>query len=498
MTKGRNLVIALPLLMLIAACQGERGQQITAGMDMVMIMPVTTSSDAARSHFMLGQHALDVGRGFEAIDHFKAAVEADPTFAFAYLRLANTANSTDEFVDNAKMAAQHAGSASEAEQLQIQITQTFLNNDVEGRLRLAEQLVEVAPESPRAWQTLAGIQAGRNNMEDSRASIMKAAELSPDFAPAYAQLGNSYLFLEPRDFTKAEENFAKVVELEPDEPNSYDLLGDAFRAQNELTKARDSYTRAAELSPHNALFLQQRGHANSFLGDYDAARADYTAAMALGRGNEQANFAQWRAYVSVYAGDPEAAIVELNELASAVDGMGMPGPLGIKIGILTDVATIALHHNNFSVAEAALDRRAELMMEQADKVGTVESRRGQEANIIYFEGQLAARMGDYGVAAEKAAEFMSVLEPSNNPRKNEPAHDLLGLVSLLQGDYNGAIGHFDAANPNNVYTQYHLALAYEGAGNSAAAMEIFESLAVNNFNFANYALIRADAIEKSM
>ena len=74
----------------------------------------------------------------------------------------------------------------------------------------------------------------------------------------------------------------------------------------------------------------------------------------------------------------------------------------------------------------------------------------------------------------------------------------MGLVSLLQGDYNGAIGHFDAANPNNVYTQYHLALAYEGAGNSAAAMEIFESLAVNNFNFANYALIRADAIEKSM
>ena len=52
---------------------------------------------------------------------------------------------TDEFVDNAKMAAQHAGSASEAEQLQIQITQTFLNNDVEGRLRLAEQLVEMTP-----------------------------------------------------------------------------------------------------------------------------------------------------------------------------------------------------------------------------------------------------------------------------------------------------------------------------------------------------------------
>ena len=45
----------------------------------------------------------------------------------------------------------------------------------------------------------------------------------------------------------------KVVELAPNEPNSYDLLGDAYRAQNNLTGARDAYTRAHKLDPDEAL-----------------------------------------------------------------------------------------------------------------------------------------------------------------------------------------------------------------------------------------------------
>src|SRR5436309_5129410 len=67
---------------------------VTSG---IMGMPVTTASADARSHFLQGQRELDLARNFEALDHFKLAVAADSTFAIAYLNIATTGNSLDEF-----------------------------------------------------------------------------------------------------------------------------------------------------------------------------------------------------------------------------------------------------------------------------------------------------------------------------------------------------------------------------------------------------------------
>src|SRR5256886_5934275 len=103
--------------------------------------------------------------------------------------------------------------------------------------------------------------------------------------------------------------------------NAHMFVGDAYRAQKNLEKAREEYLRGHALEPRNAVLLVKAGHANTFLGDYPAARADYDSAMALGRANEKAAYAPFRAYVSVYAGDPGAAIAELNRLVASVDGM---------------------------------------------------------------------------------------------------------------------------------------------------------------------------------
>ncbi|NIM48816.1 MAG: tetratricopeptide repeat protein, partial [Gemmatimonadales bacterium] len=383
----KYLLIALPLVVLLVACAGEQGRQAA---DVVIVMPVTTSSDTAMAHFRQGQHAMDVGRFFDAREHFEAAVGADPAFALAHLRLANTANSTAEFMAGLESAEEHAASASEAEQILIQIARRGLDNDAEGQLQLAQRLVEIEPESPRAWLSLGGIQAGLNDIDAARASMMNAVELVSDFALAYAALGNSHLFSEPKDFDQAAVYMSRLVELEPDEASSHDLMGDAYRAQNDLTGARDSYTRAAELAPDDALPLQQRGHVNSFLGDYDAARGDYDAAIALGRGGQRASFAVYRALVGVHAGDPGAAVDELNQLVASIDGMGVPGPRGLKIFALTTAAQISLHHGMFDAAESVLEQRATLLLEQAEQVGTDAALRGARANIAYFDGTLAA------------------------------------------------------------------------------------------------------------
>src|SRR6267378_3174890 len=132
----------------------------------VMKHPITTSSATARDHFLRGQRELDLARFIDANAHFKQAVAADPAFAFAYLSVANTANSLEEFKTNLALAEQHAAGASEAERLQIQMARRGFDNDLAGQLGLGKQLVGKYPDSPRAWLALAGVQGALNQNDE--------------------------------------------------------------------------------------------------------------------------------------------------------------------------------------------------------------------------------------------------------------------------------------------------------------------------------------------
>jgi tetratricopeptide (TPR) repeat protein len=466
----------------------------------VMTLPVTTASDDARRDFLKGLYALDMGRVNDANTLFEKAADKDPGFALGYLMTANSSASTEEFTTNLAKAVELAGDVSEAERHLIMITQKGFENDVEGQLALTEALVQAHPESPRAWLALAGVQGGLNRIADSRASMEKAIELTPEMATAHMALGNSCLFLEPKDFDATERHFQKAIGLAPDEAQPYDLLGDVHRAQGKLEAAYQDYTLAAERDPANGSPLQQRGHVNSFLGKYEEARADYDRAMELenARGTNTAPFfAPFRAYVAIHAGDPDAAIAELTELVSKADAMTVEGRRDIKINALTNNVQISMHYGDFGTAEKMLADLAVLMREQADEVGTDQFRRGQEAGIAYWEGMIAARKGDAATARAKVEAYRKLLAPDANPRKDEAARQILGITEFFQKNYPAAIEHLAAGNPNNIYMKYYRGLALSETGRTQEAEAIFHELADYNFNGVNYAMIRKDVLGRT-
>ena len=459
--------------------------------------PITTISDDARMHFVAAQREQDLGRNFEALDHYQRAVEADSTFAFAYLGVANVSNSLAEFRTNLARAEKLASGASEAERLQIQIARRGLENDVSGQLALAQELVTKFPESPRAYLVLAGVQAGLNRSSEARESFGRAIALAPNLLAAHTQVGLTYLFNEPRDFSQALTHFQRAAALAPNEPSTHDFLGDAYRALNDMPAARREYTRGHELNPRDAGLLQQRGHVNSFAGDFAAARADYDSALALGRGNEKGFFAPFRAYVSVYAGDPAGAIEELNQLVAQADGMGMPDPLAVKINALTNIALISIETKDFAAAEAALQQRVPLMEQQSAQAASPGFKRNQDANNAYFRAWLAARKGEYGAAGREADRMATIVAPDANPRKLEPVHQLKGFIAAYQGNAKEAATHFAQGNLQDPYIKYSYAMALERSGQTEKAKTMFEELAVYNFNSLGYALIRKDVQQKS-
>jgi len=463
----------------------------------VMKHPITTASSVARDHFLKGQREFDLARFIDANAHFKEAVAADPSFAFGYLNVAFTANSLEEFKRNLALAEQYAAGASEAERLQIQMARKGFDNDLAGQLALGQLLVAKYPDSPRAWLALAGVQGALNRNDEARTSMAKALELAPKLFAAHTAMGTSYLFGEPRDFTKALEHMQQGEALAPDEPNAHMFVGDAYRAQRNLEKARDEYLRGHDLNPRDAILLVKLGHANTFLGDYATARANYDSAMAFGRANEKAAYAPFRAYVSVYAGDPAAAIDELNRLVASVDGMGVPDPKANKVAALTNVVVIATHTRNRAAAEQALRQLEPLLMQQADEGGNAAFKRGQQAQIAYLEGWTAARRGDYASAQKQADRITQLLAPDANPRKLEPMHQLEGFIALYQRKYPEAVGHLQQGNPFDPYIKYQLALAAEGAGDAARAKKLFREVADYNFNAVGFALVRKDALQKA-
>lgn len=499
MRRAPLLATALTVVISAGACTttGIGTTTTTASDQAPMAIAVSTQSATARDEFLRGLRAQDVERNTEARQHFDRAIAADPNFALGHLYAAFAAPSLPLYSGHLDEAIRLADRASPAEQLWIRAAQKGLDNDTEGQIVILKQLVALTPSDPRALGYLAGVQFGAGRISDARATAERATQVAPNFAPGFIQIGNSYLNTEPSDPARGAVYIRQAVAFEPNQPYTHDYLGDAYRAQNNLAAARAEYSRMIELDPTRAGAFQQRGHVNSFLGNYAEARADYDRAIALADPVDKAGLGQFRPLVYVYEGNPAAAEAELEQMGAGIDGMNIPNAVGAKIGVYAAEATIALHNKHLDVAQRAVDRLRDLFRQQAAVSRSDAFRRGNEANIAFWEGSLAARRRDFATTRAKAQEMMRLRAPDQDPRKNELAHELLGMADLLEGNHASAANHFAEANPNDIYVAYHRGLALEGAGRSAEAKPFFKRVGGWNFNSAETALVKKDAARRA-
>lgn len=459
-------------------------------------IPVTTSSETARGLFEEGQYLLDVGRGVEAREKFRAAIAEDPGFVRAHFNQSNSALSFKEFQTCLDKASEHLDEVSEGERLMVKINRTFLTNDTERGLALAHQLTDRYPNSARAAILRAGLQAGQNDNEAARGSYEWALELDPDSAGALYGLAFNYLFGEPKDFAKAEEWARKAIAAYPEEAKGHELLGDIKRGQNELEAALEAYNEATELDPSLAFAHHKRGHVNSCLGNIEEAREAYDAGIAAAPPENKANLAVYKTFTRIHEGKVPAALDELASLDGQVEDLGTPADQvkGVRVFVMNSMATAAMHAGLLDRAAEAVAEGNGLRMSIAAEVGTEDARRLQEAACHQWDGLLVAYRGDTEAAAEHADAIAALVENDDNPRKLEPVHYVLGMSALQAGDYAKAAEHLrQADHANNMFIRYHLALAEDALGDGEQAKKKFAEVARFNFNSVGFALIGRDA-----
>jgi tetratricopeptide (TPR) repeat protein len=119
-----------------------------------------------------------------------------------------------------------------------------------------------------------------NEMGDFGQSLRdfaKAIELKPDDAEAYTNRGNAYNGL--RDFGQAIRDYTKAIELKPDFARAYHNRGSTYGRMGDFARAIQDNTKAIELEPDFAEAYYTRGNAYRQTGDRARAIQDYTRAI---------------------------------------------------------------------------------------------------------------------------------------------------------------------------------------------------------------------------
>jgi tetratricopeptide (TPR) repeat protein len=399
MQSPSKFVLLAGVLAIAGACAqqpdaADSGEQQALASAEITEIPITTANEAARVDFLAGQELSDVARPQEANELFRAAVEKDPTFAYAWLNIAFTGATADEFNSNVEKAMEHVAHASDGERMLIEIGGAFTDADNDKALEISKTLAETYPASPRAWVNLGGVLAGRQENAAAREAFMKALELDPNMYAAHSAIGFDYLFQEPRDFAKAKEHFEHCVALMPEEAKGYEFLGDTYRAMGELETARASYSSALEKDPGLGVAALKKGHINSFLGNFDEARADYDIGIENASTFNQGTYAVYRAFVPLHAGAPIEAIAELVSIAEGAGELDVreDQKISIQMFALSQAASIALHHEMFEGLTEILAGLESVRQQNIELVNDADFTRGQEANRLWWKARAAGRL----------------------------------------------------------------------------------------------------------
>jgi len=413
--------------------------------------PETASVEAARA-FEAGRSHLLAGDDVEAAPEFEKAIAADPAFAAAHERLAETYQSLGRH-EKAVAAAERAVAAIGSNESRLAYRVRARAHLLGGRPAEAEkqfqELLARYPFDAEPRLDLAAAQAAQGHNAEAVATLKKAAELDPGDPRVWFQLGKNSI-----------------------------LAGDPARAASDyLVRALTLHTRLGN-EKGKADVLNATGVANQQLGEYARALESYTAAAEarakLGDERGAASTMRNRAMVNLAlgrTGDAEADLARARRLFEKIgDRAGLSDVLN-DFGLLHEgrgayAPALAAYQEALKIRRGLGDER--LLAQSYDNVGYIYYLQGEYDNaLVYWKQALDGRreigekngvvlsvqnMGFLQTAQGKWDEalksFVEALEDSRRIGfKNAEAISLgnIATLSAYRGRYAAALESFEEA-----------------------------------------------------
>jgi tetratricopeptide (TPR) repeat protein/TolB-like protein len=365
-----------------------------------------SSSAGALAAFHKGADLLARGDAVLAEPSLEQAVAADPSFAAAWYRLSEAAETTGKH-ERAVEAAEHAVGVLQGNQSRLGLLararQASLGGDLARAQAILKQLVDRFPEDLDTAVSLAEAFGQSGELGQAQQVLARVAAAAPNHPRAWYLLGK-YAIL-AGDSRKAVDEYlvrAMVVQnnlrSEQGRADVLNALGVAYRELGDLERAQDHYRQAAELRREIG---DRRGYATTLrnLAQIETARGDHDAA---GKTLDQA--------------------------------MQIFQSLGDKTGLadaVNDVGVMEEGRGRYRQALARYREALQLRRELGDKRAEAES-----LNNVGYANQL---LGDSDNASVYWHQALDLYKETDNTEGEILVTQSLGQLQLTQGHWDDAV-----------------------------------------------------------
>ena len=255
--------------------------------------PSSSSVDALHQY----SEGLELSRqnnDLEAVKRFQSAVAADPSFALAYARLAQTYLR----LGDGNKAKEYSGKASDlnlnlpaAEKYMIQAATARVQNNADKALEAYDNLAKLMPQDPSIWAEQASIYEGKGNYDKSFELYAKVLASDPKNLDALLAIGGVQIERGKTEgsFDYLNQALSLAVQLnnQQGKANVLQTLGAAYRLTNKPDDALQNLQQAAEIEKQIgdkgglAFSVRQIADAYVMKGKLDDAAKNYEEALKL-------------------------------------------------------------------------------------------------------------------------------------------------------------------------------------------------------------------------
>ncbi|MDL2719085.1 MAG: tetratricopeptide repeat protein [Acidobacteriota bacterium] len=365
----------------------------------------TTSEKAWRAYHEAAENDLKMYER-EAISGYAAALQEDPHFVMATLRLADKMRGRDP--DRAKSllasAARYRDEISGREQLLLRIyEERWGRRDMAVLGKLFDEYVESFPDDPEGYRMRANHLAMVNRTSDAIAEYERLLTINPNYATAYNTLG--YYWAGRGDYAKAEDFLKRYRYLAPEQANPFDSLGEIYARVGRYDEAEENLRKALAIKED---FYASYGH----LGSVEVGRGHPEKAAAFFRKAADAAPGPWiRAdfrFLEVLmlcdAGKIDEARKEFEDMA----GEARAFPSGSEAN---SMALHTLFRRAVFLARAGDAAGAEAVLEPLQKAlpteGEPEKLKGYTRDLTFVRGLVAMSAGRFAEGAEVLGKTLS-------------------------------------------------------------------------------------------
>jgi len=320
-----------------------------------------TSNDDAYDHYLQGQYALSTRKNIEgvqtAIGFYESAIQADPRFVLAYVRLSEAYRAMYELTRKQLWVQKAVESAHKAQQLNHDLPEVHLAlGDIYSKLGQTEEAIaelnqakELSPNSDVPWLSLGKTYESAGQSAHAIDAYMKATQVNPYSLVDINELGAAYFNFS--EFDNALAQFRKVIELDPGNYQGYINVGAIHLTQGKYQESIRDFHKALGFSHDaangDALIHSDLGTAYFYLRRYTESvnENEIAVRIAPNRYDLQGNLAdsyRWAGNKVKASAAYEAAIELANEELKInpkdVDALGSLGLYYAKSGNLVRAA----------------------------------------------------------------------------------------------------------------------------------------------------------------